>query len=266
MHKGNEVYNSGEASSFDQLLKESVCCSVGCQGFLKSGVKKGGEDSVICLMAATSLSCHPRARAREAGEINKSLLTLWRCINGLVEHSRHNLTGIENVKVAREKNGVYVLHKRFVQEEAEIKVRLVQRARSQLFSVARSRKTLSTIISHQQLIICVENAAVSISVTSFSHSSVTNSLFSLKSDLENRFTPRLVIPEIRGERLLKDTNWSWKFFHSEIRGERLLKDTNWSWKFFHSEKFGLAACIKINCATTSENWYVKSVITQLRDS
>lgn len=30
---------------------------------------------------------------------------------------------VTDVKVAREKNGVYVLHKRFVQEEAEIKVR-----------------------------------------------------------------------------------------------------------------------------------------------
>ncbi|KAI3904808.1 hypothetical protein MKW92_008984, partial [Papaver armeniacum] len=29
------------------------------------------------------------ARAREAGEINKSLLTLWSCINALVEHSTH---------------------------------------------------------------------------------------------------------------------------------------------------------------------------------
>ncbi|RZC77866.1 hypothetical protein C5167_002064 [Papaver somniferum] len=113
-------------------------------------------------------------------------------------------------------------------------IQLVQRARSQLFSVARSRKTLSTIISRQQLILCVENAAVSISVTSFSHSSVTNILFSLNSDLENRFTPRLVIPEVRsgGERLLKDTNWSWKFFHSEIcllKSSTLGRSNSWLW-------------------------------------
>ncbi|RZC63344.1 hypothetical protein C5167_025125 [Papaver somniferum] len=106
--------------------------------------------------------------------------------------------------------------------------------------------------------LCVENAAVSISVSSFSHFISYQQLILFEEvvktlyDLENRFTPRLVIPEVSS-------------LIYQIRGERLLKDTNWSWKFFHSE-FGLASCIKINCATNTENWYVKSAITYLRDS
>ncbi|KAK9157985.1 hypothetical protein Scep_004559 [Stephania cephalantha] len=71
-------------------------------------------------------------RAREAGEINKSLLTLGRVINALVEHSGHipyrdsKLTrllrdSLGEVYAAREKNGIYIPRDRYLQEEAEKK-------------------------------------------------------------------------------------------------------------------------------------------------
>ncbi|KAF3614841.1 ATP binding microtubule motor family protein isoform 2 [Capsicum annuum] len=75
-------------------------------------------------------------RAREAGEINKSLLTLGRVITALVEHSIHVPYRIlfspivlfafiikPDVRAAREKNGVYVPHERFLQDEAEKKAK-----------------------------------------------------------------------------------------------------------------------------------------------
>lgn len=40
-------------------------------------------------MVTVVWECVGQGRAREAGEINKSLLTLGRCINALVEHSGH---------------------------------------------------------------------------------------------------------------------------------------------------------------------------------
>ncbi|KAG0496673.1 hypothetical protein HPP92_001364 [Vanilla planifolia] len=75
-------------------------------------------------------------RAREAGEINKSLFTLGRVINALVEHSGHvpyrslvpckqpyeiRFTTSAEVNSAREKNGIYRPKDLFLQEEAEKK-------------------------------------------------------------------------------------------------------------------------------------------------
>uniref|UniRef100_A0A9I9CG39 Kinesin-like protein n=1 Tax=Cucumis melo TaxID=3656 RepID=A0A9I9CG39_CUCME len=64
-------------------IKES---SVGDEELIKCGklnlVDLAGSENI-------SRSGAREARAREAGEINKSLLTLGRCINALVEHSSH---------------------------------------------------------------------------------------------------------------------------------------------------------------------------------
>ncbi|RVX23048.1 Kinesin-like protein KIN-5D [Vitis vinifera] len=130
-------------------------------------------------------------RAREAGEINKSLLTLGRVINALVEHSghvpystldyAHRAKNIKNkpevnqkmmksalikdlyseidrlkqeVYAAREKNGIYIPRDRYLNEEAEKKAMAEKIERMELLSDSKDKQLmeLQELYNSQQLL------------------------------------------------------------------------------------------------------------------
>ncbi|KAK2980292.1 hypothetical protein RJ640_024996 [Escallonia rubra] len=128
-------------------------------------------------------------RAREAGEINKSLLTLGRVINALVEHSEtlstldyaHRAKNIKNkpeinqkmmksalikdlyseidrlkqeVYAAREKNGIYIPRDRYLQDEAEKKAMAEKIERMELDFDSRDKQVmeLQELYNSQQLL------------------------------------------------------------------------------------------------------------------
>ncbi|KAI3871163.1 hypothetical protein MKW98_015063 [Papaver atlanticum] len=210
VYSANEIYSllergSAKRRTVDTLLNKhssrshsifSITIHVKESTMEEEELIKCGKLNLVDLAGSENISRSGarEARAREAGEINKSLLTLGRCINALVEHSGHipyrdsKLTRLlrdslggktktciiatisptvqcldetlstldyayrakniknkpevnqkvskavllkdlyleiekikQDVKAAREKNGVYVPHERFIQEEAEKK-------------------------------------------------------------------------------------------------------------------------------------------------
>ncbi|KAI3856004.1 hypothetical protein MKW92_038801 [Papaver armeniacum] len=210
VYSANEIYSllergSAKRRTVDTLLNKhssrshsifSITIYVKESTMEEEELIKCGKLNLVDLAGSENISRSGarEARAREAGEINKSLLTLGRCINALVEHSGHipyrdsKLTRLlrdslggktktciiatisptvqcldetlstldyayrakniknkpevnqkvskavllkdlyleiekikQDVKAAREKNGVYVPHERFIQEEAEKK-------------------------------------------------------------------------------------------------------------------------------------------------
>ncbi|KAI3991527.1 hypothetical protein MKX01_017146 [Papaver californicum] len=213
VYNANEIYSllergSARRRTVDTLLNKhssrshsifSITIHVKESTMEEEELIKCGKLNLVDLAGSENISRSGarEARAREAGEINKSLLTLGRCINALVEHSGHipyrdsKLTRLlrdslggktktciiatisptvqcldetlstldyayrakniknkpevnqkvskavllkdlyseiekikQDVKAAREKNGVYIPHERFVQEEAEKKAML----------------------------------------------------------------------------------------------------------------------------------------------
>ncbi|RVW65885.1 Kinesin-like protein KIN-5D [Vitis vinifera] len=164
-----EVYSRGE--EMIKCGKLNLVDLAGSENISRSGAREG--------------------RAREAGEINKSLLTLGRVINALVEHSghvpystldyAHRAKNIKNkpevnqkmmksavikdlyseidrlkqeVYAAREKNGIYIPRDRYLNEEAEKKAMAEKIERMELLSDSKDKQLmeLQELYNSQQLL------------------------------------------------------------------------------------------------------------------